>query len=292
MFLLLIFQRKVLTIINSVANFSLIHTTITATPQSLVRVAKPHLFQFIYPTMSEDQGNGDGLIPDPVPGPAVEPPNGEQIIDGDYSTSPPGSLPLVTERGNPRFPKDLLVGGGFEILSNPINFGYSEWLVSATALDLHTSIEAVLLNLVDNALKNRDKKWPELLRLFPWFPKALLEVSQAKRDNRWDWINSKKPADTDGREEVIRHHTFWLKGFGADKAKDDKLIEMNCYKTLNYHAFRAIIRSVANECIVDTPGPVEVGTISRRHWNDLKEPTVNDLKLRVGKKKKNLGPSL
>ena len=63
---------------------------------------------------------------------------------------------------------------------------------------------------------------------------------------------------------------------------------MNCYKTLNYHVFRAIVRSVANEVIVDNPGPVEVGTISRRHWNDLKEPTVNDLKVRVGKKKKKL----
>ena len=63
---------------------------------------------------------------------------------------------------------------------------------------------------------------------------------------------------------------------------------MNSYKTLNYLGFRAIIRSVANECIVDTPGPIEVGTISRRHWNALKEPSVNDLKTRVVKKKKKL----
>ena len=154
--------------------------------------------------MAEALGNGDGKIPEPVPGPpADEPPKSEQNKNGDDSTSPPGSLPLVSEHGNPRFPKVLLVGGGFDILGNPINLGYSEWLVSETALDLHTSIEAVLLNLVQNALDNRDKKWPELLRSFSWFPKALLEVSQAKRDNRWDWINSKKPADADGREEVI-----------------------------------------------------------------------------------------
>ena len=63
---------------------------------------------------------------------------------------------------------------------------------------------------------------------------------------------------------------------------------MNSYKTLNYHAFRAIIRSVANEVIVDNPCPVEVGSISRRHWNDLKEPTVKDLKDRAGKKKKKI----
>ena len=146
--------------------------------------------------MAEALDNGDGINPEPVPSPAASgPPTSEHDNNGDDSTSPPGSLPLVSERGNPRFPRDLLVGGGFEILSNPINFGYSEWLVSATALDLHTSIEAVLLNLVDNALKNRDKKWPELLRSFSWFPKALLEVSQAKRQARWDWINSRKPED-------------------------------------------------------------------------------------------------
>ena len=148
--------------------------------------------------MSGDQGNGDGLIPDPVPGPAVEPPNGEQVIDGDDSTSPPGSLPLITERGNPRFPKALLVGGGFKILANPINQGMSEWLVSATVLDLHTSIEAVLLHLVRNALENRDKSWPALLKSFPWFPKALLDISPAKRDNCWDWIQSRKPAEVEG----------------------------------------------------------------------------------------------
>ena len=69
--------------------FSFTLHTITATTQSLVRVTKPHPFQFFYPTMSGDQGNGDGLIPDHVPSPAVEPPNGEQVIDGDDSTSPP-----------------------------------------------------------------------------------------------------------------------------------------------------------------------------------------------------------
>ena len=238
--------------------------------------------------MSGDQGDAEGLNPDAVPGPAVEPPNGEQLIDGDDSTSPPGSLPLIKEQGNPRFPKALLVGGGFEILANPINQGMSEWLVSATALDLHTSIEAVLLHLVRNALENRDKSWPGLLKSFPWFPKALLDISPAKRDNRWDWIQSKKPAEVEGGEEVIQHHTFWLKGYGADRAKDEKMIEMNCYKTLNYHGFRAIIRSVANEVRTTDPGPVEVGNISRRHWNDLKEPTVHDLKVRVGKKKKKL----
>ena len=134
--------------------------TITATYTVFsIRVAKPHQFSIIYPTMAEAQGNGDGVNPEPVPSPtASEPPTSEHENNGDDSTSPPGSLPLVSEHGNPRFPRDLQVGGGFEILSNPINVGYSEWLVSATVLDLHTSIKAVLLNLVENALQNRDKK--------------------------------------------------------------------------------------------------------------------------------------
>ena len=63
---------------------------------------------------------------------------------------------------------------------------------------------------------------------------------------------------------------------------------MNSYKALNYFGFRAIIHSVANECIVDTPGPCEIGSISRRHWNNLKEPSVNDLKTRVQKEKKKI----
>ena len=158
--------------------------------------------------MSGDQGDVEGLNPEALPGPAVESPNGEQANDGDNSTPPPGSLPLFKEQGNPRFPRALLVVGGFDILANPINTGMSEWLVSVTALDLNTSIEAVLLHLVCNALDNRDKSWPGLLKSFPWFPKALLDISPAKRDARWDWIQSKKPADVEGGGEVVQHHTF------------------------------------------------------------------------------------
>ena len=85
--------------------------------------------------MAEEQGNGEDINPSPVPSPnASEPPEGEQSIDADASTSPPGSLPLVSERGNPGFPRDLLVGGGFKILANPGNFCLPEWVVSATAL--------------------------------------------------------------------------------------------------------------------------------------------------------------
>merc|ERR1711888_71988 len=66
------------------------------------------------------------------------------------------------------------------------------------------------------------------------------------------------------------------------------MVESNCYKTLNYLGFWSIIRSVANEVRVSDPGPIEVGNLTRRHWNDLKEPSVNDLKHRVVKKKKKI----
>ena len=66
------------------------------------------------------------------------------------------------------------------------------------------------------------------------------------------------------------------------------MIELNCYKTLNYLGFRSIIRSVANEVRVSNPGPVEVGNLTRRHWNNLKEPSIIDLKKRVVKKKKKI----
>ena len=70
--------------------------------------------------MSEDQGGPEGLNPEGLPGPAaIKPPDGEQHNNGDDSTPPPGSLPLFKEQGNPKFPKALLVGGGFKIL-----FGY------------------------------------------------------------------------------------------------------------------------------------------------------------------------
>ena len=70
--------------------------------------------------MAEALDNGDGVNPSPAPSPeAHEPPEGEQNINADASASPPGTLPLVSERGNPRFPRDLLVGGGFENSDQP-----------------------------------------------------------------------------------------------------------------------------------------------------------------------------
>ena len=232
--------------------------------------------------MAEAQDNDEEMFSSPLPSPnALEPTEVEQDAIANAAASPPGSLPLISEHGNPRFPRDLLVGGGFEILGNPMNIGLPEWVTSGTALELHVSIEAVLLNLVHHALLHRDANWPGLLRRYNWFPKALLEVSQAKRKARWDWIMSKQPDELVLPGDVIQHHVFWVQGYGQDKAKDDKLIEMNSTKALNYFGFRSIIRQVANDCIVNQPGPVEIGALSRRHWNNLREPSVNDLKTRV-----------
>ena len=63
---------------------------------------------------------------------------------------------------------------------------------------------------------------------------------------------------------------------------------MDATKALKYLSFRAIVRQVANVCITTLPGPVEIGALSRRHWNNLREPSVNDLRSRVIKKKKKI----
>ena len=125
--------------------------------------------------MAEAQVNDEEMFSSPLPSPdAHEPTEVEHDTTAVVTNSPPGSLPLITEHGNPRFPRDLLVGGGHEILSNPMNIGLPEWVTSATALELHVSIEAVLLNLVEHAFKHRDANWPGLLRLYSWFLRAIL----------------------------------------------------------------------------------------------------------------------
>ena len=107
--------------------------------------------------MAEALDNGEEMFSSPEPSPeALEPTEVEQDTTANVSASPPGSLPLISEHGNPRFPRDLLVGGGHKILGNPMNMGLPDWVTSATALELHVSIEAVLLNLVEHALKHED----------------------------------------------------------------------------------------------------------------------------------------
>ena len=127
--------------------------------------------------MADVQVNDEEMSSSPLASTeALEPTEVEHDTTAIVTDSDPGSLPLISEHGNPRFPRVLLDGGGYEILGMPINKGLPVWVTSVNALELHVSIEAVLLNLVNHALKHKDANWPELLRLYDWFPKALLEI--------------------------------------------------------------------------------------------------------------------
>ena len=86
----------------------------------------------------------------------TEPTEVEHDNSADIADPDPGSVPLVSEHGNPKFPRALLDRGGYEILGMPINKGLPVWVTTVNALELHVSIEAVLLNLVDHALQNKD----------------------------------------------------------------------------------------------------------------------------------------
>ena len=209
----------------------------------------------------------------------------EQLPEtGDAPAPVPGSDSFFGE-GKFRFPKSLLEGGGSGILSNPIAFGLQEYLLSESILDVNTSIEGVLLYMLRHALANKGKNWPELLLGFSWFPRVLSDVSQAKRDARWQWITEHEPVDPDACATTPRH-SFWLPGFGNNKIKDDRMIEANGYKILNYAEFRDIIRSVASEIKSKSLGPIEIGNLGMRHWNALTEPVISDLKTLVTRKKK------
>ena len=117
-------------------------------------------------------------------------------------------------------------------------------------------MEGVLLYMLEQAWANRDNNWPELLVSYAWFPSVLAEVSQIKRTARWEWIASQEPAEPADLDATPRH-SFWLKGFGNDKIKDDRMIESNGYKVLIYTEFRGIIRSVASEIQSKSLGPIE-----------------------------------
>ena len=116
-----------------------------------------------------------------------------------------------------------------------------------------------------------------------------MDVPQSKRKLRWDWIMSKDPVEPNIPGELPPlQHCFWAKGFGLSKAKDDKLVEADSVKSLNYKSFRSILRQVCNTCITTNPGPVEIMGLIRRHWNELKEPSLDNLRSKVQKKKKRI----
>ena len=240
--------------------------------------------------MADVPVNDEEMLSSPLAGTeATEPTPVEQDIPADVTDPDPGSVPLVSEHGNPKFPRTLLDRGGYEILKMPLNKGLPVWVTAADVLELNVSIEAVLLNLVEHALQNKDANLPDMLRMYEWFPSGLLDVPQPKRKLRWDWIMSKDPLEPIIPGEVPPLlHCFWAKGFGQSKAKDDKLIEADAVKSLNYKSFRSILRQVSNTCITTNPGPVEIMGLIRRHWNELKEPTIHDLRSKVQKKKKRL----
>ena len=119
----------------------------------------------------------------------------EHSKTADIADPEPGSVPLVSERGNPKFPKALLERGGYDILRMSLNKGLPVWVTAANVLELNVSIEAVLLNIVWHALQSQDADLINMLRLYDWFPSGLLEVHQSKRKLRWDWIMSKDPLE-------------------------------------------------------------------------------------------------
>ena len=123
---------------------------------------------------------------------------------GDGLAPTPSSVSFFGE-GKFWFPKALLEGGGSGILSNPIVFGLQEYLLSESIFDVNTSIEGVMLYMLCHALANKGKNWPELLLGFSWFPRVLSDVSQAKRDARWQWITEHEPEDPDSLKTIPKH---------------------------------------------------------------------------------------
>ena len=121
-------------------------------------------------------------------------------------------------------------------MSNPIAFGLQDYFLSEGIFDVNTSIEGVMLFMLRNALDNKGENLPELLLGFSWFPRVLSDVSQAKRDACWQWITEHEQEDPDSLKTIPKH-SFWLPGFGNDKMKDDRMIEANGYKILNYAEF-------------------------------------------------------
>ena len=126
--------------------------------------------------MAGSNDSSDGKQPEVQelnPGEATD---GEQTLNnGNETTPPPGSLSFFRE-GAYKFPKALLDGGGFDNLANPICKGLQPFILSASILDMDTSIEGVLLYMLQQALENGEKSWPDLLKSFAWLPNVLFEV--------------------------------------------------------------------------------------------------------------------
>ena len=236
------------------------------------------------PDHDEEMSSSSGAVTDET-GPTTV----EQSTETSIADPEPGSVPLINEQGNPKFPTALLERGGYDMLRMSLNKGLPAWVTAANVLELNVSIETVLLNIVWYALQSQDADLVSMLRLYDWFPSGLLDVHQSKRTVRWDWIMSKDPGEPAIPGSLPPAlHCFWAKGFGVSKAKDDMLIKADTVKSLNFKSFRTILLSVSDFCITKSPGPVEVMGLIRRHWNDLHEPSLDNLRSKVQKKKKRI----
>ena len=215
--------------------------------------------------------------------------------DVEQSTEPveadpePGSVPLIKEQGNPKFPRTLMERGGFDMLRMSFNKGLPAWVTSTHVLDLNTSIEAVLLNITWYVLQTKDADVINMLRLMDWYPSGFLEIPQDKRTVRWEWIMAKDPGESSIPGKVTpTQHAFWVKGYGLSRAKDETLFKADVVKSLNFRSFRSILLQVSEDSLTKSLGPVEVMGMIRRHWNDLSEPTLDNLRNKVKSKKKRL----
>ena len=106
--------------------------------------------------MSGSRDSSDGVQPEVQEGNLREAPNAEQSQNGNDPAPPPGSLSFFRE-GSYKFPKALLVGGGFDILANPMCSGLQPFILSESILDLDTSIEGVLLFMLQKSVENGEK---------------------------------------------------------------------------------------------------------------------------------------
>ena len=214
----------------------------------------------------------------------VEQPTETRVADPE-----PGSVPLINEQGNPKFPRAFMERGGYEMLRMSFNKGLPAWVTSPSVLELNVSIETVLLNITWYVLQSNDADVISMLRLYDWYPSGLLDVHQDKRTERWDWLMSKDPGEPAVPGSTTPSvHCFWAKGYGVSVAKDDMLIKADIVKSLNFRSFRSILLQVSEFCTTKSPGPVEVRGLIRRHWNDLSEPSLDNLRSKVKSKKKRI----
>ena len=217
------------------------------------------------------------------------PATAEQSIDPDVSDPEPGSVPLIKEQGNPKFPRALMERGGYDMLRMSFNKELPAWVTSTHVLELNTSIEAVLLNITWFVLQTKDADIINMLRIYDWYPGGLLEISQDKRTLRWDWIMAKDPGvSVEAGSVGPPQHAFWAKGYGVCMAKDEMLYKADIVKSLNFRSFRSILLQVSEACLARSLGPVEVMGMIRRHWNDLSEPSLDTLRSKVKSKKKRI----